>query len=724
MAVGKGVLVAPLLLLGLTARFAVADLPVHCLLQDVVGDWAFYVGPTQPKPYEDLKGGSIPGCGHTLPNTAVSMLKLNKTQVVTPGSQRVVKLRITDEIATSLDGKPKRHLKVLQLADSEASKPGNQGGLSAAEGMWTMMFDEGFEIKLGDTSYFAHFYFDTLDGKEGSNGDRWTDIREYKGRSAQSQKLAPEGDAYVCHCGLTSTGWWHKDGSTEHESGCFFGVKEANLDLHQTPESVSALMARDSQQARSKKRALDTSRTVRRDAKGNKRWENPEDEDEEDPDAVEILHAEIPVEKKEVVLKPFADRMNATATAVADSTASAVKLRGKKKGTSSSSGVLMVGESEAEEQAEIKAEKAEKARREANRKRYEKAMHIEEKTDDGLPKDFDWRVVMADMYNRSGIDDLSAQFDQGNCGSCYAFSATLVLQMRFRIAFWKKYGVMYPLELSWKSATSCSPYTEGCDGGFAYLIFKYAHEVGLPLATCDQKVTPASLQTKQCDWSCYRGENRSVFYAKDYGQTGGFSHGATEPMIRREIHENGPVIVSFSTSAVPEFIYNSGNSLTEGSEVMQVIQNEKTPKEPNAASKDSKIRDWRYTTHSILAVGWGEEPPIAEGAEPVKYWIVRNSWGTDWGEDGYAKIRRGRNDAAIESAAPWVEPDLDRLPPGFVEHIKAYHAETQAGNRPSKDVFSYDPNASNGEIILGSKKNGKQGIPQYCIDNPDSIDCK
>ena len=74
-------------------------------------------------------------------------------------------------------------------------------------------------------------------------------------------------------------------------------------------------------------------------------------------------------------------------------------------------------------------------------------------------------------------------------------------------------------------------------------------------------------------------------------------------MIRREIHENGPVIVSFSTSAVPEFIYNNGNSLTEGSEVMQVIQNEKTPTEPNAADpENSKIRDWRYTTHSFFCL--------------------------------------------------------------------------------------------------------------------------
>merc|ERR1719198_1496341 len=104
---------------------------------------------------------------------------------------------------------------------------------------------------------------------------------------------------------------------------------------------------------------------------------------------------------------------------------------------------------------------------------------------------------------------------------------------------------------------------------------------------------------------------------------------------------------------------------------MTVFYNENVPTEPSSVNPE--ILPWRYTTHSILAVGWGEEPADADGIPGEKYWLVRNSWGTKWGEAGYAKIRRGQNDAAIETSAPWVEPDMDRLPPGFLERAQKYN---------------------------------------------------
>jgi len=45
--------------------------------------------------------------------------------------------------------------------------------------------------------------------------------------------------------------------------------------------------------------------------------------------------------------------------------------------------------------------------------------------------------------------------------------------------------------------------------------------------------------------------------------------------------------------------------------------------------------------HAVKIVGWGEE-------NGVKYWKVANSWNPYWGEKGYFRIARGRNECGIE----------------------------------------------------------------------------
>ncbi|XP_035206656.1 dipeptidyl peptidase 1-like isoform X3 [Stegodyphus dumicola] len=223
-----------------------------------------------------------------------------------------------------------------------------------------------------------------------------------------------------------------------------------------------------------------------------------------------------------------------------------------------------------------------------------------------LPEEFDWRNV-------SGINYVSPIRNQANCGSCYAFASMGMLESRLRIATNNKVQVVFsPQEI-----VSCSEYSQGCEGGFPYLIAgKYAQDFGVVPDQCD----PYTGEDDKCvEKKCKR------FYVADYKYVGGFYGGCNEGLMKLELVSHGPIAVSFEV--YPDFVQYSGGVY-------------------HHTSLRLGFNPFMITNHVVVVVGYGTDDKTGE-----KYWIVKNSWGESWGEEGFFRIRRGTNECNIESIA-------------------------------------------------------------------------
>ena len=204
--------------------------------------------------------------------------------------------------------------------------------------------------------------------------------------------------------------------------------------------------------------------------------------------------------------------------------------------------------------------------------------------------------------------------DQSDCGSCWAVAGASAMSDRYCIS-----GQYRNLSISALDLLSCG-WGMGCNGGNPLLAWAYWADKGLVSEECQpypfacgkagQPPCPEkSYATPECLNNC---SSNNGTYTKYYGNSSYVIWG--EENYQREIMTNGPIEIGFMV--YEDFLsYKSGiYTHTEG---------------------------WMLGGHAVRMVGWG----VQDG---VKYWKLANSWGYDWGMDGYFLMKRGTNECNVE----------------------------------------------------------------------------
>jgi len=179
--------------------------------------------------------------------------------------------------------------------------------------------------------------------------------------------------------------------------------------------------------------------------------------------------------------------------------------------------------------------------------------------------------------------------DQGACGSCWAFSATETIESYTYL----KTGKL-PV-LSEEQIVDCDTTCYGCGGGWPYLAYEYVKGAGGQDSEASYPYSAGNGNSGSCQFDPSNVQAKISGYKKVVG----------EPALQQTLQSTGPISVCVDASTWQS--YQSGVLTDCGDSVDHCVQ---------------------LTGYA----NWGKSG---------SYWIVRNSWGDSWGNQGFIWIQTG-----------------------------------------------------------------------------------